>query len=151
MQNIREEKGYTYGIGSGFSYPGRYRLLHRVSADVRNDVIAALALEEIFAEIERIQTEPLTDEELNDARDGIVGEWVFGLETYQDFVEAVASYKIRGVELDRLNKLARPYQRCQRKKMCFRSPTTTSIPRTSLSSWSATPAKSRNNSRLSAR
>ena len=55
-------------------------------------------------EIERIQTEPLTDEELNDARDGIVGEFVFGLETYQDFVELVASYKIRGVDLDRIYK-----------------------------------------------
>ncbi len=102
VQNIREEKGYTYSIGSGFSYPadtGRFV----VTAAVRNDVIAP-ALEEIFKEIERIQTEPLTDEEINDARDGIVGEWVFGLETYQDFVEAVASYKIRGVELDRLNK-----------------------------------------------
>lgn len=102
VQNIREEKGYTYSIGSGFSYPadtGRFI----VTAAVRNDVIAA-TLEEIFAEIERIQTEPLTDEEIDDARDGIVGEWVFGLETYQDFVEVVASYKIRGVELDRLNK-----------------------------------------------
>ena len=102
VQNIREEKGYTYSIGSGFSYPadtGRFV----VSAAVRNDVIAP-ALEEVFKEIERIQSEPLTDEEINDARDGIVGEWVFGLETYQDFVEAVASYKIRGVELDRLNK-----------------------------------------------
>ena len=102
VQNIREEKGYTYSIGSGFSYPadtGRFV----VSAAVRNDVIAP-ALEEVFKEIERIQTEPLTDEEINDARDGIVGEFVFGLETYQDFVETVASYKIRGVELDRLNK-----------------------------------------------
>jgi len=102
VQNIREEKGYTYSIGSGFSYPadtGRFI----VSAAVRNDVIGP-ALEEVFKEIERIQTEPLTDQEINDARDGIVGEFVFGLETYQDFVEAVASYKIRGIELDRLNK-----------------------------------------------
>ena len=102
VQNVREEKGYTYSIGSGFSYPAD-RGYFVVTADVRNDVIAA-ALEEVFMEIERIQTEPLTEEEINDARDGIVGEWVFGLETYQDFVEAVASYKIRGVELDRLNK-----------------------------------------------
>ncbi|MCY4466271.1 MAG: pitrilysin family protein [Chloroflexi bacterium] len=102
VQNIREEKGYTYSIGSGFSYPadtGRFV----VSAAVRNDVLVP-ALEEVFKEIERIQTEPLTDQEINAARDGIVGEWVFSLETYQDFVESVASYKIRGVELDRLNK-----------------------------------------------
>lgn len=102
VQNIREEKGYTYSIGSGFSYPADIGSF-RVSGAVRNDVIVS-ALEEVFKEIERIQTEPLTDQEINDARDGIVGEFVFGLETYQDFVETVASYKIRGVELDRLNK-----------------------------------------------
>ena len=102
VQNIREEKGYTYSIGSGFSYPadiGRFA----VSAAVRNDVIAA-TLEEVFQEIERIQSEPLTAEEIKDARDGIVGEFAFSFETYQDFVGAVASYKTRGVELDRLNK-----------------------------------------------
>lgn len=102
VQNIREEKGYTYSIGSGFSYPadtGQFV----VSAAVRNDVIAP-ALEEVFIELERIQTEPLSDEEINDARDGIVGSFVFGMETYQDFVETVASYKTRGVELERLRK-----------------------------------------------
>lgn len=102
VQNIREEKGYTYSIGSGFSYPADMGYFI-VVADVRNDVIAA-TLEEVFMEIERIQTEPLTDDEIDDAREGIVGEFVFGLETYQAFVESVASYKIRGVELDRLNK-----------------------------------------------
>ncbi len=102
VQNIREEKGYTYSIGSGFSYPAdRGRFV--VTAAVRNDVIAP-ALEEVFKEIEVMQNEALTDEEINDARDGIVGRFVFGLETYQDFVESVASYKIRAVELDRLNK-----------------------------------------------
>ncbi len=102
VQNIREEKGYTYSIGSGFSYPAdRGRFV--VTAAVRNDVIAP-ALEEVFKEIEVMQNEALSDEEINDARDGIVGRFVFGLETYQDFVESVASYKIRGVELDRLNK-----------------------------------------------
>ena len=102
VQNIREDKGYTYSIGSGFSYPadtGRFA----VSAAVRNDVIAP-TLEEVFKEIDRIQTEPLTVEEINDARDGIVGGFVFGMETYQDFVETVASYKTRGVELERLRK-----------------------------------------------
>ncbi len=102
VQNIREEKGYTYSIGSGFSYPAdRGRFV--VTAAVRNDVIAP-ALKEVFKEIEVMQNEALTDEEINDARDGIVGRFVFGLETYQDFVESVASYKIRAVELDRLNK-----------------------------------------------
>ena len=33
-----------------------------------------------------------------------MGSFVFGMETYQDFVETVASYKTRGVELERLRK-----------------------------------------------
>ena len=102
VQNIREDKGYTYSIGSGFSFPADTGTF-RVSAAVRNDVIA-LTLEEVFREIERIQTEPLSDEELNDARDGIIGRFALTLETYQDFVESVASYKIRGVEIERLSK-----------------------------------------------
>ena len=102
VQNIREDKGYTYSIGSGFSFPAATGTF-RVSAAVRNDVIA-LTLEEVFKEIERIQTEPLSDEELNDARDGIIGRFALTLETYQDFVESVASYKIRGVEIERLSK-----------------------------------------------
>ncbi len=102
VQNIREDKGYTYSIGSGFSFPADTGTF-RVSAAVRNDVIA-LTLEEVFKEIERIQTEPLSDEELNDARDGIIGRFALTLETYQDFVESVASYKIRGVEIERLSK-----------------------------------------------
>ncbi|MYI40469.1 MAG: insulinase family protein [Chloroflexi bacterium] len=102
VQNIREEKGYTYSIYSYFGYPADMGSFV-VSAAVRNDVIAE-TLQEVFKEIERIQTEPLTDEEINAARDGIVGEFVFGLESYQDFVGAVASYKNRGVEIDRLSK-----------------------------------------------
>ena len=102
VQNIREDKGYTYSIGSGFSFPADTGTF-RVSAAVRNDVIA-LTLEEVFKEIETIQTEPLSDEELNDARDGIIGRFALTLETYQDFVESVASYKIRGVEIERLSK-----------------------------------------------
>ncbi len=102
VQNIREEKGYTYSIRSGFSYPAdRGRFV--VTAAVRNDVIEP-AIAEVFKEIERIQTEALTDEEINKARDGIVGRFALTLETYQDFVDAVASYKVRGVELDRLSK-----------------------------------------------
>ena len=100
VQNIREEKGYTYSIGSGFSFPADVGAF-TVSAAVRNDVIE-LAIAEVFKEIERVQNEPFTDEELNDAQAGILGRFALSLETYQDFVEVVSSYKRRGVDLSRL-------------------------------------------------
>ncbi len=100
VRNIREEKGYTYSIGSGFSFPADTGVF-RVSAAVRNDVIG-LAIQEVFTEIERVQSEPFTDEELANSKSGIIGRFALALETYQDFVDAVASYQIRGVELNRL-------------------------------------------------
>lgn len=101
VQNIREDKGYTYSIGSGFSFPADVGTF-QVTAAVRNDVID-LAIQEVFAEIERVQTEPFTDDELANSKAGIIGRFALALETYQQFVDAVASYKIRGVDLDRLS------------------------------------------------
>ena len=101
VQNVREEKGYTYSIGSGFSFPGDIGVF-RVSAAVRNDVID-LAIQEVFNEIERVQNEPFTDEELINSQEGIIGRFALGLETYQDYVDSVSSYKIRGVEISRLS------------------------------------------------
>lgn len=101
VRNVREEKGYTYSIGSRFSFPADTGVF-RVSAAVRNDVID-LAIQEVFNEIERVQSEPFTDEELSNSKSGIIGRFALSLETYQDFVDAVASYEIRGVELDRLS------------------------------------------------
>lgn len=101
VRNIREEKGYTYSIGSGFSFPADVGVF-RISAAVRNDVIGA-AIQEVFNEIERVQSEPFTDEELANSKSGIIGRFALSLETYQDFVDAVVSYKIRGVDLSRLS------------------------------------------------
>lgn len=101
VQNIREEKGYTYSIRSSFDFPADTGAFE-ISAAVRNDVID-LALQEVFAEIERVQNEPFTDEELSNSKSGIIGRFALALETYQDFVDAIASYKLRGVDLDRLS------------------------------------------------
>lgn len=100
VQNIREEKGYTYSIGSGFSFPSDVGVF-TVSAAVRNDVID-LTLQEVFNEIARLQNEPFTDVELSNAQAGMIGRFALALETYQQFVNTIASLKLRGVDFDRL-------------------------------------------------
>ena len=95
FQNIREEKGYTYGIGSGFSYPADQGIF-LITAAVRNEV-ADLALQEILNEIERIQSEPVPTDELEDTREGMIGRFALALEGYQDFVDQLASFKLRGI------------------------------------------------------
>jgi zinc protease len=63
MKNIREEKGYTYGIhASVTSYPDSG--VFAIQTDVRKEVYNA-TVDEIFKEINRLKTEPIGDAELS--------------------------------------------------------------------------------------
>ena len=59
--NLREDKGYTYGIGSGFS-GGPELGSFRVSGEINKDATLA-AVEEVLGELERYAAEGMTDEE----------------------------------------------------------------------------------------
>jgi zinc protease len=68
--NIREEKGYSYGVGSSFAYgkgPGAFR--------TGGDIVSArsdAALTEFMKELRGIRGErPITDEELTTAKDAL--------------------------------------------------------------------------------
>lgn len=63
MSNIREEKGYTYGINSfNVSMPqGSYWC---IAAEINNQYIQA-AIQETLKEVERLRTEPIPQDELN--------------------------------------------------------------------------------------
>ena len=69
--NIREEKGYSYGVNSGFSYgkgPGPFR----AGGDVVSEK-TDLALIEFMKELKGIQGEkPITDDELKMAKETLV-------------------------------------------------------------------------------
>ncbi|MFA9388958.1 MAG: M16 family metallopeptidase [Prolixibacteraceae bacterium] len=72
MTNIREEKGYTYGIGAGiYSMPNASFL--SISTEVGADV-CSVALNEIYYEIERLQTDLVSDNELDVVRNYLLGE-----------------------------------------------------------------------------
>ncbi len=62
MQNLRERNGYTYGVVAAMVNFERAGYL-AVAAQVGTEVTGA-ALDEIYAEIERLRTELLPDEEL---------------------------------------------------------------------------------------
>lgn len=62
MSNIREEKGYTYGISAGIMfYPDSGLLL--VSTDTDNEYVEPL-IREVYHEMDRLQQEPVSMEEL---------------------------------------------------------------------------------------
>jgi predicted Zn-dependent peptidase len=78
MANIREDKGYTYGIGSGLSslvHDGFFFISAEVGADVTNN-----ALTEIYKEIEILQNDLVSDSELETVRNYILGQFLRSVE-----------------------------------------------------------------------
>jgi predicted Zn-dependent peptidase len=72
MSNIREDKGYTYGIGSGvidYHHGCSFVIMTEVGKDV-----AEATLAEIKKEIEVLQTELVGEEELNLVRNYMMGQ-----------------------------------------------------------------------------
>lgn len=72
MSNIREDKGYTYGIGSGLAEMKKIGYFF-ISTEVGKDV-AEKALQEIKHEINRMQTELVSEEELSLVRNYTIGQ-----------------------------------------------------------------------------
>jgi zinc protease len=71
MSNIREEKGYTYGIYSGFSHEPDSSLLI-VTAEASHEYVEPL-IKEIYHEIDRLQNELVSEEELTIVRNYMTG------------------------------------------------------------------------------
>lgn len=78
MANIREEKGYTYGIGSGLvslQQAGYFFIASEVGADVCADAIS-----EIRKEINTLREHLVPDEELHRVRNYMLGSFLGSLE-----------------------------------------------------------------------
>ena len=100
FRNLREEKGYTYGVYSGFSLPrgmGKF-VIH---AAVRNEVIVP-AIREILAEMARIRKAPVPEKELSDAKSYLTGSFALRLETVRDLANQIISLKMRDLPLSDL-------------------------------------------------
>ncbi len=74
MSNIREEKGYTYGIYS-MTQIHRGSIVFSIIADVAAEA-APLAVEEVFKEMRQLQQEPVFEEELDRVRNYMIGDFI---------------------------------------------------------------------------
>ena len=79
FRHLREEKGYTYGVGSFFSAP-EHRGQWSASTSVRTDVTEP-ALNDLLADIDAMRTAPVPEKELNDHKRAIVAGFALSLES----------------------------------------------------------------------
>ncbi len=102
MTNVREDKGYTYGIHSYIVTNKDFSYL-QISTDVSADVRKA-AVEEIYKEIQLLQTSLIPKEELEIVRNYMIGSFLRSIDSsfritdkfmYRKTVNADSSYQER--------------------------------------------------------
>jgi zinc protease len=98
MANIREDKGYTYGIGSGissFKHAGAMFVATEVGADV-----CKAAITEIEKEIELLKTELISEEELSLVRNYMLGSLLGSLENVFSHADKFKNLYFAGLDYD---------------------------------------------------
>ena len=98
MENIREDKGYTYGAHSGVEFvPGGAVL--DVQTDVASDVTAAALLETRY-ELGRLTAVPPTVAEVDAARRYAVGSLLISLDSQGGFASTISALAADGLDVD---------------------------------------------------
>jgi len=98
FRHLREEKGYTYGIGSGFTAT-QYRGSWTSNTSVRTEVTEP-ALTDLLAEIAELRDKPVPANELADAKRAIVGSFARDLESPQQVLSYYIDNWLYGLPAD---------------------------------------------------
>jgi zinc protease len=98
MTNIREDKGYTYGIGSGMTslkQSGAWFIATEVGADV-----CKAALTEVEKEVNLLKTELISEEELSLVRNYMLGALLGSLENVMSHADKFKNIYFAGLGYD---------------------------------------------------
>ena len=106
--NLREKNGYTYGAQSGFFFYRSGGPFFSFS-QVRTDVTAPAA-KEMFAELDRIHTNPATPEELKLAKDNSLRSLPGRFQTASDQASLMSELFIYGLPNDYFQNLPAAYE-----------------------------------------
>jgi len=96
MRNIREDKGYTYGIGSGVVSKLQHGFFY-VSTEVGAEVSQS-ALDEVYAEMERLRQEPVSMEELDLVRNYLLGQFLRSVDGPFALAQKFAAVHLYGLD-----------------------------------------------------
>lgn len=98
MANIREDKGYTYGIGSGissFKQSGSFFIASEVGADVCHSAVS-----EIAKEVNLLKTDLIPDDELSLVRNFMLGSLLGSLENILSHADKFKNLHFAGLDYD---------------------------------------------------
>lgn len=99
FQEVRTNLGLAYSVFGQYEmntfYPGTY-----YAGVMTKSSTTAEAIDAIIAEIERLQNEPITEEELQDTKDRFLNSLVFRFDSYEKVLSERLSNEYRGLSAD---------------------------------------------------
>lgn len=101
MDEVREKRGLTYGIYTQLVPWERAGLFFGSVASDNAKVAEAIAITK--AEIDRIRTEGVTEEELQDAKTYLTGAFALGFDSNGKIASNLLGYQLGGLPLDYIN------------------------------------------------
>lgn len=108
MSNIREEKGYTYGIYSGLS-PFAHSGELTIQTEVGRDVVEP-AIKEIYHEMELLRNELADDEELLLVKNYLLGNLLGDLDGPFSILQRWRTLILNGMTIENFNRNIRIYK-----------------------------------------
>lgn len=103
FNEVRSRQGLAYSVGSsagtGWRYPGMFMAYTMTKSDSSEKATAA-----ILREIERMVTEPVTAEELAQAKDNILNSEVFNYDSKRELLDRLVMFERYGYPADFLQK-----------------------------------------------
>jgi zinc protease len=100
--NLREAKGYTYGVYSTFT-ARKYAGPFRAGGDLRTEVTDG-AMTEFWKEFQRLRDEKIPADELDDARRAVVAGFALSLEQPEQLLDFAVEQKFYNLPADYWNK-----------------------------------------------
>lgn len=98
MMNIREDKGYTYGISANLS-SYKYASVLSIATDVNADK-AQVTINEVKKEIEKLQNDLVSESELNQVKNYLIGDCIRSLDGAFDKADKYSALRKMNCEYD---------------------------------------------------
>lgn len=105
MQAIRDEKGLAYDVHSVFQ-SNKEGGLFQVNVQTKNES-ASTVIAEILEQVNRVRKEPVTDQELEDAKAYLTGSFPRRLDTNRKIADFLVAVEFYGLGLDYVEKYPR--------------------------------------------
>ncbi len=103
FQTVRTDLGLAYAVGGGYgsniNYPGTFSLFVMTKSST-----TAQAIDALITEVEKMQTNPVTKKELDDARDRFLNSLVFRYDSKQKILNERISNEYNGLSKDAFDK-----------------------------------------------